>query len=90
MHAAPLPTRIGRRSLLFAGVATALGGCAGNSLAVGRWVDVEIVDRETGQVLEAYFHRGRHYVAGQPGARYAIRISNRSGGRVLAVTAVDG
>ena len=82
-----------RRSLLAAGAAFALTGCSmpPQAVAVGRSVvDVEIVDRETGQVLEVCRHAGRSYVAGRPGARYAIRISNRSGARVLAVTAVDG
>jgi len=90
MNASAKPHRIPRRALLAAGVAAALCGCADLSLAVGRSVNVDVIDRDTGQVLEVYHHRGRQYVAGQPGARYAIRISNRSGGRVLAVTAVDG
>jgi hypothetical protein len=86
-------TAVRRRSLLAAGAVLALAGCSmtPQAVAVGRGlVDVEIVDRETGQVLEVYRHAGRSYVAGRPGARYAIRITNRSGGRILAVTAVDG
>jgi len=81
-----------RRALLFAGCVLALAGCSlpPDAVAVGRGVSVDIVDRDTGQVLEVYQHAGRSYVAGRPGARYAIRISNRSGARVLAVTAVDG
>ncbi len=80
-----------RRALLLMGLASAVTlGCAGPSLAVGRSVDVDVIDRDTGQVLDVYAHRGRHYIAGRPGARYAIRITNRSAGRVLAVTAVDG
>jgi hypothetical protein len=81
-----------RRSLLLAGLVLGLAGCSlpPDAAAVGRAVSVEIVDRDTGQVLEVYQHAGRSYVAGRPGARYAIRISNRSGARVLAVTAVDG
>jgi len=81
-----------RRGLLFLGVALALAGCSvpPDAAAVGRGVSVEIVDRDTGQVLDVYQHAGRSYVAGRPGARYAIRISNRSSARVLAVTAVDG
>lgn len=86
------PSSPRRRSLLFAGFALALAGCSlpPDALAVGRSISVEIVDRDTGQVLEVYQHAGRSYIAGRPGARYAIRISNRSGARVLAVTAVDG
>ncbi|HEY0856101.1 MAG TPA: hypothetical protein VGE16_03545 [Albitalea sp.] len=80
-----------RRALLLMGLASAATlGCAGPSLAVGRSVDVDVIDRDTGQVLEVHAHRGRHYIAGRPGARYAIRITNRSAERVLAVTAVDG
>ena len=80
-----------RRTVLAMGlVSAALAACAGPSLAVGRTVDIEVVDRDSGQVLEVYHHQGRRYIAGRPGSRYAIRITNRSGGRVLAVTAVDG
>ena len=81
-----------RRSLLLGGLALALAGCSlpSDALAVGRSVRVDIVDRDTGQVLEVYQHAGRSYIAGRPGARYAIRITNRSSARVLAVTAVDG
>jgi hypothetical protein len=90
MQASARSPRIPRRAVLIAGIAAALAGCASSSLAVGRSVSVDVIDRDTGQVLEVYHHRGRQYVAGQPGARYAIRITNRSGARVLAVTAVDG
>ena len=81
-----------RRNVLVAGLALALAGCSlpPDALAVGRALRIDIVERDTGQVLEVYQHAGRSYVAGRPGARYAIRISNRSGARVLAVTAVDG
>jgi len=81
-----------RRNVLVAGFALALAGCSlpPDALAVGRALRIDIVERDTGQVLEVYQHAGRSYVAGRPGARYAIRISNRSGARVLAVTAVDG
>ena len=90
-RSSPPPSSLRRRSLLFAGAALTLAGCTLplDALAVGRSVSVEIVDRDTGQVLEVYQHAGRSYIAGRPGARYAIRISNRSGARVLAVTAVD-
>lgn len=63
---------------------------AGKASAVGSMVDVTVIERDTGNALQVYRHRGSQYVAGRPGARYAIRISNRSGGRVLAVMAVDG
>lgn len=87
----PAPS-LRRRSLLFCGLGLALAGCSvpPDAAALGRSVSVDIVDRETGQLLEVYQHAGRSYVAGRPGARYAVRISNRSGARVLAVIAVDG
>lgn len=56
----------------------------------GRLLDMEIVDRATGQALETYRHRGQHWVAGHPGERYAVRLVNRSGERVLVVLSVDG
>jgi hypothetical protein len=58
--------------------------------AVGRLADVTIIDRDTGTEIPTHFYRGEHWVAGSPGARYGIFIHNRSGERVLAVTAVDG
>jgi hypothetical protein len=56
----------------------------------GRLLDMEIVDRATGQTLDTYRHRGQHWVAGNPGDRYAVRLVNRSGERVLVVLSVDG
>lgn len=58
--------------------------------AAGSLAGVDVVDRETGQVLPLYSHRGEHWVAGKPGNRYSIRIRNRTGGRLLAITSVDG
>jgi hypothetical protein len=58
--------------------------------AAGRLAEVALVDRDTGEQLEAYYHRGEYWVAGEPGARYAIYIRNRLGERLLAVTSVDG
>jgi hypothetical protein len=60
------------------------------SQAAVRLADVSVVDRDTGQVLPLYPHRGELWVAGRPGARYAVRIANRGAERLLAVTAVDG
>jgi hypothetical protein len=58
--------------------------------ALGRLADVSVVDRNTGATLPAYYHRGEYWVAGNPGARYAVTVRNRLGERLLAVTAVDG
>jgi hypothetical protein len=67
-----------------------LAGLATHAVATGRLANVSIVDRSSGEVLAAHYHRGEYWVAGRPGARYAIRINNRSHERLLAVTAVDG
>lgn len=69
--------------------AIVLSGCI--SLAdAGARVDVSIVDRTTGEQLEVYRHRGRLYVAGTPGNRYAVSLRNKTGSRVLTVVSVDG
>ena len=74
----------------------ALTGLVGTSLfcntaqALGRIVDVTVTDRSTGSTLPVHFYNGEYWVAGVPGAKYAIDIWNRSGQRVLAVTSVDG
>ncbi|MDD3761877.1 MAG: hypothetical protein PHP86_01115 [Nevskiales bacterium] len=60
------------------------------SAGVGRMADIEVVDRGSGRSLPVYRHDGRWYVAGEPGREYSIRIRNRDGGRLLAVTSVDG
>ncbi len=56
----------------------------------GALVDVAVVDRDSGGTLPAYQHDGKLYVAGTPGHRYGVRLTNRSGVRVLAVLSVDG
>lgn len=58
--------------------------------AAGQPADVEIFDRTTGRLLPVYWHAGERHVAGEPGHEYEIRLRNRTGGRVLAVTSVDG
>ncbi|MEO7057799.1 MAG: hypothetical protein ABI143_13420, partial [Caldimonas sp.] len=58
--------------------------------ATGSTVDVQIVDRSRGDTLPTYRSRGASYVAGRPGDRYAVRLTNRSNGRVLVVLSVDG
>jgi hypothetical protein len=56
----------------------------------GTTVDIEVFDRRTGRVLPEYWHDGERHVAGEPGREYEIRLRNRDGCRVLAVTSVDG
>jgi len=57
---------------------------------IGQWMQVSVVDRGTGRELPVYRHGGEYWVAGQPGARYAIRVHNRQGERLMAVMSVDG
>lgn len=60
------------------------------AFALGRIADVEIIDRDSGAILSPHYYRGEYWIAGRPGARYAIRIRNYANGRILAVTSVDG
>jgi hypothetical protein len=57
---------------------------------MGSLADIAIIDRDSGAVLSPHYYRGEYWVAGSPGARYAIEIRNRIGERLLAVTSVDG
>lgn len=70
-------------------IAAALAASAGAAEA-GALADIGIIDRTTGERLPTWRHGGRLYVAGRPGNRYAVELSNRSGGRLLAILSVDG
>jgi len=63
---------------------------SGDAWAVGRLANVTVIDQDSGSVLSTHYFRGEYWVAGRPGARYAIEIHNRLGERLLAVTSVDG
>ena len=58
--------------------------------AVGRLADIQVVDRDSGAKLPVYRHLGEYWVAGRPGARYAVAVRNATGARVLGVVSVDG
>lgn len=58
--------------------------------AVGRLADLQVIDRDSGETLTVYLHQGEHWVAGRPGARYAVSVRNATGARVLGVVSVDG
>lgn len=79
-----------RRTLLAAAVAAAALGWGSGAWAQPGPVDLAVVDRDTGRELPLWRHHGRLFVAGQPGARYALRVSNHTEGRVLLVLSVDG
>jgi len=80
-----------RRAMLM-GAICAIGLSATARADVGdtALVDLQVIDRETGQAARVWRHAGRMYVAGQPGERYSLRVTNNTGGRVLVVMSVDG
>ncbi len=78
------------RRLFIALAAAAAGAFAAPAFALGSLVDVQLVDRARGETLPTWSHRGDAWVAGSPGSRYAVRLSNRSGARVLVVLSIDG
>jgi len=71
-------------------IAMAAAAAAWPAFAHGHLVEVELVDRQRNQPLPTYQHQGAAWVAGQPGSRYAVRMRNRSGQRVLVVLSIDG
>ena len=81
-----------RRVFCLITAAAVLSGCVAAPVraAPGQLVEVQIVDRSRNAALAEVRHRGSSYVAGRPGERYAVRLTNRSGERVLVVLSVDG
>ncbi len=73
-----------------AGLALAALLGVGRANAARELATLAVVDRETGQEIPVWRHQGRLYVAGRPGARYGLRVSNNTDGRLLAVMSVDG
>jgi hypothetical protein len=63
---------------------------AASTAHAGHFVDVSVIDRDSGQVSTTYAHDGQYWIAGTPGHRYAVRLRNNTGERVLAVLSVDG
>jgi hypothetical protein len=75
----------------------ALGAIAGSALlsalpavAEERLTDVRVIDRDRDRVLPVYRFRGEYWIAGEPGARYAVELVNDSRERLLNVVSVDG
>ena len=82
-----------RHAVLCLAVAVLLPGlpaCAHGERTQAQPVAVSLIDRNGGQALPLYRKDGRAYVPGSPGSRYAIRLTNQTGGRVLVVLSVDG
>ena len=85
------PLFLRRRGLLATVAIAALLGTAGvPACADARLVQVDVVDRDNGETLHVWRDHGHPVVAGRPGARYAVRLVNNTGQRVLAVVAIDG
>src|SRR5882724_1855231 len=78
-----------KRTICFAAFAAALVVSC-DALAVGGIAQVTIMDRRSGVEITPHLYHGDYWVAGTPGATYAIEIRNRLGERILAVTSVDG
>lgn len=66
-----------------------VSACASN-VDASRLIEMKVIERNQNQPYANYYQSGKHYIAGNPGERYAIRLSNRSAERVLAVLSVDG
>jgi hypothetical protein len=61
-----------------------------NAQSIGGIAKITVIDKDSGVALVPHLYRGEYWVAGVPGARYAIEIRNRLGERLLAVASVDG
>ena len=83
-------TRVLRRTLLAAALALTALSPGTAAMADPAPADLQVVDRDSGQPLPVWRHNGRLYVAGEPGARYSLRVANHTNGRVLVVLSVDG
>ena len=83
-------TSLRRRTVLAMAAGALASGFAAGAEAAAELVDLQVVDRDTGQAARIWRHEGRLFVAGRPGARYSLRVTNNTGGRVLAVLSVDG
>ena len=83
-------TQVLRRTLLAAALALTALSPAAAALADPPAVDLMVVDRDGDRPLPLWRHHGRLFVAGEPGARYSLRVANHAGGRVLVVLSVDG
>ncbi len=58
--------------------------------ALAQRVDVTLEDRTLGRNIDLHSFEGRWFAGGEPGHRYAIRLTNRTGERLMAVVSVDG
>ena len=78
------------RGLILAAAASLAAIAPLTAQALGRLADVQVIDRDSGETLPVIRHGGDHWIAGRPGARYAVSLQNRQAARVLGVVSVDG
>ncbi len=73
-------------------IGAALAACALSlpAAATGNIADIVIHDRAQNRTLPVHVHEGRHYVVGNPGNEYEIRMRNRQRSDILTVVSVDG
>jgi hypothetical protein len=76
------------RRLLLALALTSAAACV--PLSARDLVEMDVIDRDSGQWLPEYRHRSQDWIAGVPGHRYAVRLTNTTGQRLLVVLSVDG
>lgn len=62
----------------------------GQEHSAGRMVEISVVDRASSQALPLYRWRSMQFVPGVLGEPYSLRLTNRTGQRVMVVLAVDG
>ena len=77
------------RTLLMSGIVVGFLGCSLSAYA-SELLEMKVISHDTGQALQTYSHHGKTYIAGKPNQRYAIRLSNHTGNRILAIVSVDG
>ncbi|HJR74395.1 MAG TPA: hypothetical protein VJ806_12225 [Luteimonas sp.] len=79
-----------RKLLLLSAALAAAAATACQPASARSLVDIDLIDRDAGRWLPEYPHGGRIYVPGEPGHRYAVRLTNTTGERLLVVLSVDG
>lgn len=78
------------RLTLAAASLAAIAATACGALPASPLVRLDVVDRDSGEWLADHAHRGDRWIAGTPGHRYGLRLTNTTGQRVLVVVSVDG
>ncbi len=88
----PARTRIALAlGLLIAGLMPVTGLHAHTKMPdEGRWLRLEVIDRDAGRALPQHRHRRQAWVVGEDSQPYTLRLTNLGGERLLVVLSVDG